>query len=86
MSGDHRPPLTSIALPTHDDRLRTVAAKLAINKTEAVARALRNELQRVTEAAPLRARLKPIQDRVMARPATGQQADKAFFDELSGDL
>nr|WP_294502709.1 type II toxin-antitoxin system VapB family antitoxin [uncultured Rhodopila sp.] len=63
-----------------------LAAKLAITKTEAVARALRNELQRVTEAAPLRARLRPIQDRVMSRPATGLDADKAFFDELSGDL
>jgi antitoxin VapB len=63
-----------------------LAAKLAINKTEAVARALRNELRRVTEAMPLRARLRPIQDRVMARPATGLDADKAFFDELSGDL
>jgi antitoxin VapB len=63
-----------------------LAAKLAIAKTEAVARALLNELQRVAEATPLRARLRPIQDRVMSRPATGQQADKAFFDELSGDL
>jgi antitoxin VapB len=63
-----------------------LAAKLANNKTEAVAQALRNELQRVAEATPLRARLRPIQDRVMSRPATEQQADKAFFDELSGDL
>jgi antitoxin VapB len=63
-----------------------LAAKLSINKTEAVARALRNELQRVTEATPLRARLRPIQDRVMSRPATGLDADKAFYDELSGDL
>jgi antitoxin VapB len=63
-----------------------LAAKLAVNKTEAVARALRNELQRVGEATPLRARLRPIQDRVMSRPVTGLEADKAFFDELSGDL
>ena len=60
----------------------TLAAKLAINKTEAVARALRNELQRVTEATSLRARLRPIQDRVMARPATGLDADKAFYGDL----
>nr|WP_294528335.1 type II toxin-antitoxin system VapB family antitoxin [uncultured Rhodopila sp.] len=61
-------------------------AKQAINTTEALAQALRNELQRVAEATPLRARLRPIQDRVMSRPATGQQAGEAFFDELSGDL
>jgi antitoxin VapB len=64
----------------------TLAAKLSINKTEAVARALRNELQRLAEATPLRARLRPIQDRVMARPATRLDADRAFYDELSGDL
>ena len=63
-----------------------LAAKLAVNKTEAVAQALRNELQRVTEATPLRARLRPIQDRVMSRPATGLDADNAFYDELSGDF
>ena len=63
-----------------------LAAKLAVNKTEAVARALRNELQRLAEATPLQARLRPIQDRVMSRPATGLDADKAFFNELSGDL
>jgi hypothetical protein len=33
----------------------------------------------------LRERLRPLQDRVAARPATGLEADKAFFDELSGD-
>ncbi len=63
-----------------------LAARLAINKTDAVARALHNELQRLNDETPLRVRLRPIQDRVMSRPATGLEADKAFFDELSGDL
>jgi antitoxin VapB len=35
-------------------------------------------------ASPLRERLRPLQERVLARPATGFAADKAFFDELSG--
>ncbi len=69
-----------------DQLAEALAPQPAVNKTEAVAQALRNELKRVAEATPLRARFRPIQDRVMARPATGQQADKAFFDELSGDL
>ena len=64
----------------------TLAARMATSKTEAVARALRNELQRLDDAVPLRERLRPLQNRVLSRPATGQQADKAFFDELSGDL
>ena len=38
---------------------------------------------RPEEAVPLRIRLRPLQDGVLARPPTGQQADKAFFDELS---
>jgi antitoxin VapB len=59
---------------------------MATNKTDAVARALRNELQRLDDATPLRARLRPIQNRVLSRPATGLEADKAFYDELSGDL
>ena len=38
-----------------------------------------------TEAVPLRERIRPIQDRILARPATGLEADKAFFDDLSGE-
>jgi antitoxin VapB len=64
----------------------TLAARMATSKTEAVARALRNELQRLDDAVPLRERLRPVQNRVLSRPATGQEADKAFYDELSGDL
>jgi antitoxin VapB len=63
-----------------------LAARTGTNKTEAVARALRNELQRLDDATPLRDRIRPIQTRVMSRPPTGQEADKAFYDELSGDL
>ena len=63
-----------------------LAARMATSKTDAVARALRNELQRLDDAVPLRERLRPVQNRVLSRPATGREADKAFFDELSGDL
>jgi len=34
---------------------------------------------------PLWERVRPIQDRVLARPATGLEADKAFYDDLSGE-
>jgi len=43
------------------------------------------ELHRLDAAVPLRERLRPLQDRVLSRPATGLEADKAFYDELSGD-
>ncbi len=62
-----------------------LAARTHVNKTDAVRTALENELRRLDEAVPLRERLRPLQDRVLSRPATGLEADKAFYDELSGD-
>jgi antitoxin VapB len=66
-----------------------LAARLAVrkrvNKTDAVRIALENELRRLDEAVPLRDRLRPVQERVRNRPATGLEADKAFYDELSGN-
>lgn len=62
-----------------------LAARTHMNNTDAVKRALENELRRVERAVPLRERLRPLQDRVLARPATGLKADKAFYDELSGE-
>jgi len=46
---------------------------------------LENELRRLDEAVPLRNRLRPLQQRVLSRPATGLEADKAFYDEFSGN-
>ena len=37
------------------------------------------------EAVPLRDRLRSLQRRVLSRPPTGLEADKAFYDELSGN-
>ncbi|MBY0297270.1 MAG: type II toxin-antitoxin system VapB family antitoxin [Methylobacterium sp.] len=74
------------------DRLAETLASIAcVSKTEAVRMALANELQRrqasrLREPRPLRERIKPIQDRIAGFPSTGLEADKAFFDELSGDL
>ena len=62
-----------------------LAARERVTKTDAVRTALENELRRLDEAIPLRARLRPLQDRVSRRPATGLEADKAFYDGLSGD-
>jgi len=64
------------------DRL---AARTRRSKTEAVKRALESELRRVEEGVPLRERLRPLQDRILARPATGLEADKAFYDDLSNE-
>lgn len=62
-----------------------LAVRRRMNKTDAMMIALENELRRLDEAAPLRDRLRPLQEQVLSRPATGLDADKAFYDELSGD-
>jgi len=62
-----------------------LAARKRVNKTDAVRMALENELRRLDEAVPLRDRLRPLQQRVLSQPATGLEADKAFYDELSGN-
>jgi len=75
-------------LQIRNKRVVELAAKLAergrTTKTEAVRRALENELARVESEKTLAERIKPIQDRIASRPLTGSEADKAFFDELSG--
>ena len=48
--------------------------------------ALGSERLRHSDATPLRERLRPIQANAAARPPTGLQADKAFYDQLSDDL
>jgi len=63
---------------------KKLAARKRLNKTKAVKVALENELQRTEKSQPLRERLRPLQHRVLARPATGLEADKSFYDDLSG--
>ena len=76
-------------LNIRSEEVNRLAEKLAtrkrVNKTEAVRLALENELRRLDNALSLTERLRPLQDRVVARPATGYDADKAFYDELSGE-
>ena len=62
-----------------------LAARTQMNKTDAVRIALENELHRLDDPVPLRDRLRPLQERVLNRPATGLEADKTFYDELSGN-
>jgi len=78
-----------VPLNIRSDVVNQLAKKLAtrkrISKTDAVRIALENELRRLDEAVPLRERVRPLQDRVLSWPETGMDADKAFYDELSGD-
>ena len=63
-----------------------LAGRLRLSKTEAVKLALENELHRLDKGIPLRDRLRSIQERIQKRPATGNQADKSFYDDLNGPV
>ena len=66
--------------------VRTLAEKKQVGLTEAVRLAVTNELSRIDDAVPLRDKIAAIRRSIVARGRTGARADKAFFDELSGDL
>jgi antitoxin VapB len=76
-------------LNIRSEDVNRLAAELAsltgFSKTEAVRTALLNEIERLGRGVPLRERLRPLLAEVAAAPATGLEADKAFYDELSGD-
>ena len=76
-------------LQIRNQRVVELAEKLAAirrsTKTEAVRQALENALARIEGAQTLEERLRPIQDRIARRPATGLEADKAFYDDMSGE-
>jgi antitoxin VapB len=69
-----------------DTIVRELAKKHGIGLTEAVKLAVRHELQREADAVPLRDQIAKLRKEVMRRPKTDLEADKAFFDELSGGL
>lgn len=78
-----------MALNIRNETVNQLAERLAArthrNKTDAVRMALENELRRLDEVVPLRERLRLLQERILSRPATGLEADKAFYDDLSGN-
>lgn len=73
--------------PATDLAVRTLAAKLGVSLTDAIRISAENELKRVgVNAIARRQRIARIQDRLKTFAGTELKADKAFFDELSGDL
>ena len=73
-----------------DDATAKLVAKLAklrsVSKQDAVKLAVQAELERAEEAVPLRDRFAALRAAHPLPPSTGEAADKAFFDELSGGL
>ena len=78
-------------MPLHiKDRLatqavRTLAARRSLSLTEAVRVACEEALERDTRSAPIAARLAPLLSRLDALPASGAEANKAFFDREWGE-
>ncbi|KRA61446.1 transcription factor [Caulobacter sp. Root655] len=72
--------------PETDALVRELAEKAHVGITEAVKLAAAEALATREKArAEKLAALKAIRDEVASWPRTGLKADKAFFDELSGD-
>jgi antitoxin VapB len=72
-----------------DDTTAQLVTELArlrgITKQDAVRLAVTAELARAAEAVPLRDRLSHLRVQHPLPHATGEAADKAFFDAISGE-
>jgi antitoxin VapB len=72
-----------------DDSTAALVSELAtlrgISKQDAVKLAVQAELNRIAETIPLRERFAALRAAHPLPPPTGLVADKAFFDELSGE-
>ena len=71
--------------PETDALVRRLAREKGLGLTDTVKLAVREELDRMRRAIPLRERIAALRAAAPARPPTGLEADKAFFDDLSGD-
>jgi len=70
-----------------DAAVRKLAASRNLSITEAVRLAAENELKRgQADDAQFMERVRDIQRQAAAYPRAGLKADKAFYDELSGDI
>ncbi len=68
------------------DALATeLAIRLKMTKTDTVRLALQRELQRLNNEPTFEEKIAAIQADVARWPDTGLKADKAFYDDLSGD-
>jgi antitoxin VapB len=71
--------------PATDAAVRKLAKKRGLTLTEAIRQAVEKDMESDKKQLSLHERLQPIIDRIAAHPKTGLQADKAFYDWLSGE-
>ncbi len=65
--------------------VRDLAKQRGIGLTEAIKLAVENELRRKPDPSPVVDRVAAIRGEILALRPTGEMADKAFFDSLSGE-
>jgi len=68
-----------------DEAVRRLASLLDKSLTETIRIAVEREYERRRGRIPLQERLGELAARYRQFPETGREADKAFFDALSGD-
>ncbi len=72
-----------------DDDTAALVSQLAklrgLSKQAAVKLAVQAELDRAAQATPLEDRFAALREAYPLPPPTGELADKAFFDEMSGE-
>lgn len=69
-----------------DTLVRELARREGVGLTEAIKLAVKDRLDQKDEAVARKlAAMRAISDEIARLPETGLKADKAFFDELSGD-
>jgi antitoxin VapB len=72
--------------PETDALVREYAEEKRVGITDAIKLAVRRAREADDKAREEKlARMRAISDRIAALPNTGLKADKAFFDEISGD-
>jgi antitoxin VapB len=65
--------------------VRTLARKRGIGLTDAIKLAVGNELKRTDAETPFMETVRQFQEEVASWGETGLKADKAFFDDMSGE-
>jgi antitoxin VapB len=71
--------------PDAEAAVRELADLRGSTLTEAVKTACMEAISRARRKIPVKELLADLQAEIRALPATGEKADKAFFDELWGD-
>lgn len=70
--------------PKTDAMVRELARKRGIGLTEAIKQAVEAELRQADSEPDFMQQVRRIQDEIASHGRTGLVADKAFFDDLSG--